>query len=395
MGEGGRVLAELRETADLVLAAAPEIGAEQELLAEFRTQINRLELAFAIATRPLVQGWKDDDYPADLTPTQYLRYECKMASGPAAALVEVGEMLEVLPKSRAALEAGRIGLAHLNLIAYTAEWVGEGFSEDRLLKKAEKLNVTSFARACTRFRCQADPGRFAQEEREVREARFLELTSNSEDGSAWLRGFFDAEGAAHLRAAIEALARTLPDDRRTPKQRRADALVEIARVALDEGKIPVVNGVRPHLQITATLETLLGLPGAAPAELEGAGPISMEMLRRLAGDCSIRRLLLDEDSMVIDVGRERRLIRGATRIAAEHRDGGCIWRGCPRPPRHCQGHHPEPWWLGGKTTLENTSLLCLFHHHLLDEGWELIKTEEGWIPRPPIWAIKAPEIADG
>ena len=261
----------------------------------------------------------------------------------------------------------------------------------RPLAKAEKLPVTAFARFCTRYRHQADPARFAQEERQGREERFLEMTTSAENGCLWLRGFLDAESGATLKTAVEALARPLPDDDRRAGQRRADALVEIARVALDEGRVPVVNGVRPHLQVTATLETLLGVPGAAPAELEGAGPISIETLRRLAGDCSLRRLLLDEDSLVIDVGRERRVFRGATRIAVEKRDGGCAWRGCTRPPRHCQGHHPDPWWAGGRTTLDNTLLLCLHHHGLVEDGWLLTRTEEGWVPSPPVWAIPRQE----
>ena len=389
-GKGGRALDRLRQAADELVAVAGAFGDEERV--EFRRQLNRCELAFALSTRPLVESWRqEDDALYDLSPVQALRYDCKMASGPAAAAVEIGEMLDLLPASREALEAGRIGLAHLNLIAYTAEWVGEGFSEERLLAKAEKLPVTTFARYCTRYRHQADPARFAQEERQGREERFLELSTSAENGCLWLRGFLDAESGATLKTAVEALARPLPDDDRKAGQRRADALVEIARVALDEGRVPVVNGVRPHLQITATLETLLGVPGAPPAELEGAGPISIETLRRLAGDCSLRRLLLDEDSLVIDVGRERRLIRGATRIAAEQRDGGCAWRGCTRPPRHCQGHHPDPWWAGGRTTLDNTLLLCRHHHALVEDGWRLTKTEEGWVPSPPVWAIGSKE----
>ena len=110
-----------------------------------------------------------------------------MASGPAAAAVQVGAMAELLPKSRAALEAGRIGLAHLTLIAYTAEFIGEGFREEGLLAKAEKLPVSAFARACTHYRHAANPNGFVEQERQVHEARFLELTTNAENGSVWLR----------------------------------------------------------------------------------------------------------------------------------------------------------------------------------------------------------------
>ena len=217
-----------------------------------------------------------------------------MASGAAAAAVQVGEMAELLPKSRQALEAGRIGLAHLTLIAYTARFIGEGFREDQLLAKAEKLPVTTFGRVCTHYRHAASPEGFAREERELHEARFLELTTNAENGSVWLRGFFDAEGGAHLKTAIDSLAQPLPQDDRTAGQRRADALVEISRASLDAGRLPEVNGVRPHLQVSATLETLLGMAGAPAAELEGAGPISgrccngWRATARCAGSCSAR-----------------------------------------------------------------------------------------------------------
>jgi hypothetical protein len=40
--------------------------------------------------------------------------------------------------------------------------------------------------------------------------------------------------------------------------------------------------MRPHLVITASVETLAGVEGAEPAELEGAGPIANETLQLVA-----------------------------------------------------------------------------------------------------------------
>jgi hypothetical protein len=46
-----------------------------------------------------------------------------------------------------------------------------------------------------------------------------------------VRGQFDAEGGAALTAALDALMKPPgPDDTRTPAQRRADAMVELARI---------------------------------------------------------------------------------------------------------------------------------------------------------------------
>ena len=51
-----------------------------------------------------------------------------------------------------------------------------------------------------------------------------------------------------------------PGDTRTAAQRRADALVDIARNVLNRGDAPTVGGVRPHLGILITPAALLG-PG--------------------------------------------------------------------------------------------------------------------------------------
>jgi hypothetical protein len=51
-----------------------------------------------------------------------------------------------------------------------------------------------------------------------------------------------------------------PGDTRTAAQRRADALIDIARSVLDRGEAPTVGGVRPHLGILIPPAALLG-PG--------------------------------------------------------------------------------------------------------------------------------------
>lgn len=47
--------------------------------------------------------------------------------------------------------------------------------------------------------------------------------------------------------------------------------------------------------------------------------------------CSVRRILLDSDSIVIDVGRAKRVISGPTRKPLNVRDGHRTWTGCDRP----------------------------------------------------------------
>jgi uncharacterized protein DUF222 len=125
------------------------------------------------------------------------------------------------------------------------------------------------------------------EANESYERRSLFL-SQTLDGMFELDGQLDAEGGAALKTALEALMRPpAGDDDRTPAQRRADALVELARQQLDEGNLPESGGEKPHLVVTVGAETLKKAPGAPPAELQWADLVPVETVRRIACDCSL------------------------------------------------------------------------------------------------------------
>ncbi len=93
-----------------------------------------------------------------------------------------------------------------------------------------------------------------------------------------------------------------------------------------------------EIQVTTSLETLLGLSGAPAAETDFSLPISSKAVERLACDCTVTRVLLGSDSTVIDVGRARRVISGAQGKALRIRDRGCVWPGCDRPATWTSGH---------------------------------------------------------
>jgi hypothetical protein len=183
-------------------------------------------------------------------------------------------------------------------------------------------------------------------------------------------------GGAAVRSALEPLARPQgKHDHRLRDQRMADALVELSTHG---GKQKV------QLQVTSSIETLLGLVGAPGADMEFSLPISSKTVERWACDCTMTRVLM-QDSVVIDVGRATRVIEGPRRRALNARDQHCVWPGCERPASWSDGHHLVHWCYGGTSELENLVLLCHRHHRMVHEGdWQIVKTDEGQIvPIPP------------
>src|SRR5256886_15990700 len=103
------------------------------------------------------------------------------------------------------------------------------------------------------------------------------------------------------------------DDDRTPAQRRADALTDLARRQLDGGELPVVGGQRPHITLTADVATLARLPGARAADLDWGQPVPSETLRRLAGDAEATCLLGSPEGDPLSAGRTKRTVTPAQR----------------------------------------------------------------------------------
>jgi hypothetical protein len=166
--------------------------------------------------------------------------------------------------------------------------------------------------------------------------------------------------------------------------------------ALDNGLVPQNASQRTHLQVTTSLETLLGLEGCPAAEMEFSLPISAKTVERLACDCSVTRILLGSDSMVIDVGRAKRVISGPQRKALNARDGGCVWPGCDRPATWTSGHHIVHWIRGGPGGLTNLTLLCYRHHWMVHEGgWQIVRSDDGRVTTiPPTVTFGSPRGPD-
>jgi len=356
-----------------MIAATGVLSLEQraERQIQRRHEIDLLELEWS-QEAALLAATDHYDYEGFATPLEWIRITCKLTSAQAADRVAVGQQLAAMPESVRALKAGEIGFAHLMVMARTAQALQRSrtatpFDERTVLEAARANTVGRLYYDCQHLRHAQDPQGYAADEAEAVEARTLEIKSG---GNGWvsIKGFFDSAGASAVRKALEPLARKAgKDDERERPQRLADALVQLA------------SGGKPaQLQVTTSIETLMGLAGAAAAEMEFSLPISAKSVERMACDCSLVRVLLGADSAVIDVGRSTRKISPALRRGIKARDGGCRWPGCDRPACWSEAHHLQHWIQGGPTELDNLVLLCYHHHRKVHEGgWQLVRCDDG------------------
>jgi hypothetical protein len=346
-------------------------GAEESIkLIRLRYFMDRLEVEFAEMAALFKQS-KYWDYEGFNTAADWMRFNCHMTSTAAADRINVGEHLADMKESRAAMDEGEIGFAHVTVMARTADAVGKAFDETQLLPLAKENSPGKFHYKCLHYRHSIDAKAYADKQAEESEGRRLRL-STAEDGSLLISGALDPIGGAVVRSALEPLARPSGEhDYRHIEQRYADALVELASHGGNQ---------KVQLQVTTSLETLKGLAGAPAAEMEFSLPISSKTVERFACDCSVTRVLLNQKSVVIDVGRAERTIKGPKRRALNARDGHCRWLGCERPASRCDGHHFVHWIHGGGSDLDKMILLCARHHWKVHEGgWQLVKTDDGRI----------------
>lgn len=382
LGEGGTPFAEFQAAARKFLARTERGNID---LAEYRAVIDGLDGDFGSEARDaqkagahLVNG--------NITAAAWIARICKMSVTSAHDRLRVGEQLESLPRVGAALASGEIGYQSASQLARLREKLGdkrELFNEEEMLGFAREFSVRHLRELCDQAWHVVDPDGFFKDAEENYTRRRLHI-SQMADGMHRVDGLLDPVTAAALKTVIDPLAkRKGPEDERTAAQRRHDALGEVVHHAMDQGTLPRRNGVRPHINVTTTIEGLKSEVGVPPADLELSLPISTRTLERISCDCTMSRVLL-ADSTVIDVGRATRTISAPTRRALRTRDKGCRFPGCDRPADWSNPHHIIHWARGGPGNLPNLVLLCYFHHRLVHEGgWQVIKSGREFRFLPP------------
>lgn len=350
------------------------------------------------------RGW-DREHGATSMAT-WLRDVLRVSVGAARRVDGLGRQLDARPQMRAAVDAGVVNAEQAQVIrdvlAELPADLGAALvdkCESVLIEFAAVHEPSVLRRLGERILDHVAPEvaeaalakKLEREEAAARQVRALTIR-DAGDGTHRVFGRLDTESAAVLRAAIDPLCQPIPGisgqaDPRTPRQRRADALIDVCRFALAHDDLPVNGGNRPQTTITVGLDA--ATKALSAGTLDMGGRLSPGAVRRLCCDAQILPAVLGSGSEVLDVGRERRLFTGAIRRAIVLRDRGCAFPGCDRPPRWCDAHHAPSWLDGGPTSLKTGVLLCGFHHRLIHEpdGWQVRIGDDGFpdfIPPPHI-----------
>ncbi len=142
--------------------------------------------------------------------------------------------------------------------------------------------------------------------------------------------------------------------------------------------LPSVNGSPFTLVVTVPLHVLTS--GLGTGVTDTGHRLSAGELRRLACKAGIIPMVLDGDSMPLDLGREQRLFGRYQKLDINYRYGGqCAATNCDRPAAWLEYHHEEPWSQGGTTDAKKGIPFCPPHHHMADhpESWTMTRLPDG------------------
>jgi Domain of unknown function (DUF222)/HNH endonuclease len=347
----------------------------------------------------------------------WLRNRLRLGAGAASGALRTARALfrGPLTATAAALVGGELSVAHARVLADgTHELPNDVIvqAEPVLVDAAGRLDPPRLRRLLGHLQLVADP-EGADRTSEHRHQRRGVWLSPTWEGMVAIDGLLEPEAGQLLMTALEPLARPAnAEDPRSGGQRRADALTELARRSLEQGRLPQTGGVRPQLTVTVDLDSLLHRHGTPGGEGGWAGPLAAEACRRLACDGAVTRVLVDRlpvpgeaeglggrlraamallppilggaPTQPLDVGRTTRVVQAAQRTALAVRDGGCVFPDCDRPLAWCEAHHLRHWLHGGPTDLANLALLCRAHHRAVHEGgWRLTRRPDGALTTIP------------
>lgn len=356
--------------------AAADRGAlgRGETVVALERQLSRLQAVVAGAAAEFSRSgcWRDDGARSS---GAWLAAKTNLPKPECRRQVKLGAFACLMTHAGGAWMAGDIGAAHIQRLRSlrnrrTSTQMSR--DEEMLVGFARTLRYDEFDRAAAYWEQHADPDGTDESEEERRNRRDVYLTA-SISGMFLGRMTLDPLSGAAVSAELARREKELfdrdwaeakaslgrepmvEDLARTPAQRRADALVEMA--ARSAAMSPAARRPAPLFSVLVGYETLHG----RICELAQGVPVAPGALLPWLDRAHVERAVFGLDGRV-ECSAQARLFSGATRRAVELRDRGCTHPFCDEPLERCQVDHVVPYAVGGPTIQDNGQLLCGFHN---------------------------------
>jgi hypothetical protein len=366
---------------DALVDVDPAALADSDTILGLHRQIARLEAVAARATA----RWDADKTWAGSGVKSGGAWLAAMTRAPRVEMnrrLRLGRALRHLPHTARAWLAGDIGAAQVSALAGAraeSDQLAHAMTRDEahLVRQASTSRFRGFQRHLDYWRQTHDPDGEDRRFRKQVEGRQLYLSQTFQN--TWrLDATLDPVNGSILADTLKRIEGELFDHdwkdaaaqlgrdplvadlARTPAQRRADALVEMAVRA----RSAPAGGRRPEPLFTVTL----GLPKFEQlCELANGTVLPPGSLLPYLSHAWIERVVFEPPSRVIDIGVHRRLFTGATRRAIEIRDRNqCFHDLCDDHIEHIDHIQPAAW--GGPTTQHNGRGACAFHNRARHRG---------------------------
>jgi hypothetical protein len=355
----------LRAAVDLLAALDPselataEIG---ELCLDLQRQRHRLD---AVAAR-LLQRWHDSGVWAldgSRSAATHLARETRSRVASCRGELRQARATTGLPAVTEAIVDGHLSIDHLDLFAaFRTPARAEAMDRDQqqLVERCRQLNFAQARTLLAYWASAHDDAQALPDDAEPDDESKVFLSETF--GGSWvLDGTLDPIPGRVVHDELARLERSIADSdaaagrKRTPAQRRAAALVEMARRSAQDPHSS--RSARPLFTVLVGEQSFKHL-----CELAEGTVLAPQQLLPWLSTAELETILFDGPHTVVSVSHKRRFT-GAVRRAIEVRDRRCTHPSdCDVPASRCDVDHIIPYSQHGPTSQFNGRLQCPTHN---------------------------------
>jgi hypothetical protein len=368
-------IARMSEGLDWLAEHDSSLFCDGDSIKALERQGSRLECAKARAVCSFDQ-WKEWGADGALTATAWIDTTCHVPKKEARAQLRRGKALPGLPLAAAAWATGDIGAAQIDVLVKAKRPVTEDAlagAEAYLVQAGIDMKFGSFCGVVAYWEQMADQDG-TDEAAQARQARRDAYLVPSPDGYVGQMNF-DVIGGAIVAKEHKRIAKELfeadwaeakerlgrdphvDDLARTPAQRRADAMIEMA---VRSASTPAgARRPEPLFSVLIDYPTLFG----RVSQLEQGPVVAPGSLLSWLDTALFERIIFGPDKRA-ECSETSRFFASATRRVVEVRDLQCQHEFCDRPAEECQIDHIVPFSQGGLTEQSNAQVLCGPHNRM-------------------------------